>query len=245
MRPLCRLLRAAFEAEQHAQPRPGILDVFRHVEGRELGLLARTIFERLPVEREAFFFFAGIGGRGRPPSTFLVEAALGFVAQPFALQHLLVEVRQRARCGGLSCPPDFSMLPTTCPRMSSPTRSIVRNVADFGHPTASPVSASTSSMLRSISCISRITLSTENVPMRLAMKLGVSLANTTPLPRFTSLKWATASIAAAVRFRCGDNFQQPHVARRIEKMRAQPRLAEIVGEAFGNLCHGQAAGVGA
>jgi hypothetical protein len=33
-----------------------------------------------------------------------------------------------------------------------------------------------SSMVRSISCIRRITLSTENVPMRLAMKLGVSFA---------------------------------------------------------------------
>ena len=80
------------------------------------------------------------------------------------------------------------MLPTTCPSTSNPTMSIVRNVADFGHPTASPVSASTSSMERFISCITRTTFSTENVPMRLAMKLGVSFAHTTPLPMRKSQK---------------------------------------------------------
>ncbi len=52
---------------------------------------------------------------------------------------------------------------------------MVRNVAERGQPTAWPVSASTSSMVRSISCMRRITLRTENVPMRLPMKLGVSL----------------------------------------------------------------------
>ena len=51
-----------------------------------------------------------------------------------------------------------------------------RIVADLGQPTEAPVSASISSMLRSISCITRMTLSTEKVPMRLPIKLGVSLA---------------------------------------------------------------------
>jgi hypothetical protein len=88
------------------------------------------------------------------------------------------------------------MLLTTAARTSSPTRSPVRNVADFGQPTALPVSPSTSSMEKSISCMRRMTLSTENVPMRLAMKLGVSLASTIPLPRRTSQKLAMASRAA-------------------------------------------------
>ena len=87
------------------------------------------------------------------------------------------------------------ILLTTCSRMSSPTKSIVRNVADFGQPTACPVSASTSSMVRSISCMRRMTFNTENVPMRLPMKLGVSFARTTPLPRRTSQKWDIESIA--------------------------------------------------
>ena len=65
---------------------------------------------------------------------------------------------------------------------------MVRKVADFGHPTACPVRASTSSMFRSISCMSRITFNTENVPIRLPMKFGVSFAITTPLPSRTSQK---------------------------------------------------------
>ena len=88
------------------------------------------------------------------------------------------------------------MLLTTWPRISRPTISIVRKVADFGQPTALPVSESTSSMDRFISCIARITLSTEKVPMRLAMKFGVSLAHTIPLPSRRSQKCAMASMAA-------------------------------------------------
>ena len=54
--------------------------------------------------------------------------------------------------------------------------SMVRKVADFGKPIAEPVSASTSSMEKSNSCIRRRMLTTLKVPMRLAMKFGVSLA---------------------------------------------------------------------
>ena len=154
------------------------------------------IFERLPVERQALvFFFLPARGRGHPPFTLLVEAAFGLVAQPLALEHLAEE------CGNLQFAAlvvrrSAVMFETTWPRMSRPTRSMVRKVAERGQPTAWPVSASISSMVRSISCMRRITLSTENVPMRLPMKLGVSLASTTPLPSCASQKWVTASISA-------------------------------------------------
>ena len=49
---------------------------------------------------------------------------------------------------------------------------------------------------------------------------------------------------STVSFRRRDNFQQPHIARRIEKMRAKPRPPEIVREPFGNLPHRQPASVG-
>src|ERR1700677_5100460 len=45
------------------------------------------------------------------------------------------------------------MLRTTCTKMSSPTRSPVRNVADLGWPIAGPVQVSTSSMVISSACI--------------------------------------------------------------------------------------------
>ncbi len=77
---------AGVQAKQHAQPRAGVFDVLRHIERGELWLLARTIFQRLPVEREAFVFFAFAA------PYFFVEAALRFIAKPFAVQHLSVKI---------------------------------------------------------------------------------------------------------------------------------------------------------
>ena len=42
----------------------------------------------------------------------------------------------------------------------------------------------------------------------------------------------------------GDDFQQPHVTRWIEEVRAKPGPAKVVGESFSDLADGQAAGVG-
>ncbi len=42
----------------------------------------------------------------------------------------------------------------------------------------------------------------------------------------------------------GNQFQQAHVARRIEEVRTEPAAAEVVRETFGDLGHRQAAGVG-
>ena len=80
--------------------------------------------------------------------------------------------------------------------------------------------------------------------MRLPMKFGVSFATTTPLPRRTSQKWEMASIAARIGFRRGNDFQQPHVTRRIEEMCSEPGAAKVVGKSFGNFADRQAAGVG-
>ena len=85
----------------------------------------------------------------------------------------------------------------TCAITSKPTRSAKRNVPVRGQPMAVPVSASTSSMLRSSSCIRRTASSMVNRPIRLAMKLGVSRAKTTSLPRRKSVNAETASMAAA------------------------------------------------
>ena len=70
----------------------------------------------------------------------------------------------------------------TCARMSMPTMSASRNVPVRGKPNAGPVSASTSSMLSPCSSISVAALNMTATPMRLPIKFGVSLANTTCLP---------------------------------------------------------------
>jgi len=113
---------------------------------------------------------------------------------------------------------------------------MVRNVADLGHPTACPVSASMSSIDRSISCISRITFSTENVPMRLPIKFALSFVITTPLPSCTSQKLRDRVDQAAIRFRRRNDFEKPHVARRIEEVCPEPTAAEVVGKSFRQFC---------
>ena len=44
------------------------------------------VFERFPVESKAFVFFAFSA------LSFLVEASLGFVSEPFAVEHLLAKI---------------------------------------------------------------------------------------------------------------------------------------------------------
>ena len=67
--------------------------------------------------------------------------------------------------------------------VSKPTTSDNRNVPDLGLPEISPVSLSTSSMVRPNSSVALITLIMAYTPTRLAMNAGVSLHKTVVLPR--------------------------------------------------------------
>ena len=60
--------------------------------------------------------------------------------------------------------------------------SAVRKLALFGWPIGTPVIASTSSGVSPISCMRWMPVIIEWVPIRLATKLGVSFAQTMPLP---------------------------------------------------------------
>ena len=42
----------------------------------------------------------------------------------------------------------------------------------------------------------------------------------------------------------GDQFQQTHIARRIEKVRAEPRAPEVGGKSLGDFRHRKSAGIG-
>ena len=126
-----------------------------------------------------------------------------------------------------------------------PTISARRNVADFGQPSAGPVQASTSSKVMPSSPIRRIAFSIEYVPMRLAMKFGVSLATTTPLPSVRSQKLGERFDHFGARCGAGNDFDQLQVARRIKEMRAGPVLLQFVGQALGDAVPtGQAGGIG-
>ena len=63
-------------------------------------------------------------------------------------------------------------------------------MADLGCPITGPVQASTSSTVIPSVPIKRSAFSMENVPMRLAMKFGVSFATTTPFPKSAVAKLA-------------------------------------------------------
>ncbi len=80
--------------------------------------------------------------------------------------------------------------------------------------------------------------------MRLAMKFGVSLQGTTPLPRRRSQKAETKSITSMRGVEERDQLDQVHVARRVEEVGAQEVLAEAYGKSFGDFMKRDAAGVG-
>ncbi len=94
--------------------------------------------------------------------------------------------------GSVSC-----IVFTTCAIVSRPTTSAVRYVALFARPIAGPVSASTTSNDRPYVCVWRIVASTEKMPMRLAMKFGVSFARITPLPTVVVSSVSSASSSPA------------------------------------------------
>src|SRR5579864_1070272 len=86
-----------------------VVNIFRHLQRGKLCLLPRVIFQRLPIEREAFIF-SRFGGRGRPRHIFLVKPAASFVAEHLAFEHLAKKIWQIqpsfARIGGRGRLPD-------------------------------------------------------------------------------------------------------------------------------------------
>ncbi len=128
-----------------------------------------------------------------------------------------------------------------------PTISARRNVPVRGQPITCPVSASTSSMDSPCSSISAATVNVTPTPMRLAMKLGVSFANTTCLPSSLSANAAKEATTARVRLGRGNDLQQPHVARRVEEMRSEKALRHPVrrrSQGSGDLLDRQPGGIG-
>ena len=72
--------------QQHIEPLGQALDRLRHLQRSKLRPLLRTVLQRLPIERQPLLALGAL--------LLLVEAALGFIAQPLALQHRLEEVGQ-------------------------------------------------------------------------------------------------------------------------------------------------------
>ena len=67
----------------------------------------------------------------------------------------------------------------------------------------------------------------KKLPMRLAMKLGVSLVRNHALAQAPVGELLHSLQNLGIRIRAGDQFQQVQIARRIEEMRAQEMPAEL------------------
>ena len=80
--------------------------------------------------------------------------------------------------------------------------------------------------------------------MRLAMKLGRSLAGTTALAEVHFGEVGDGSDGGGIGVGRGDDFEQLHVARRIEEVCAEPATAQVRGQRCSDVGDGQAAGVG-
>jgi hypothetical protein len=93
--------------------------------------------------------------------------------------------------------------------------------------------------------MSRMTLSTENVPMRIADEVGSIFRQHDALAELRVAEVSDSGFdQRGVCVGGGDQLQQAHVARRIEKMRAEPGPAEIFGKAFSDFGYRKPAGVG-
>ncbi len=200
---------------------------FPGFDGTKFRLLARAVFHLVPVEREDFRFAAFFHA--------LVKSAAGFFAQPAALHHFFHQLRARDTFRAIRRQAYF--------RKYSAPRGPARRGRQYPRCGMWPISASPPRgrcrrPLPRWSCRALASgaarCSMEKVPMRLAMKLGVSFATTTPLPSRRSQISSSDCENFGLRLRPGNQLDQLHVARRIEEMRAGPMLLKIFRASFGD-----------
>ena len=111
----------------------------------------------------------------------------------------------------------------------------MRKVADLGQPMAGPVQASTSSMVMPSWPIRRMACEHGEGADAVGDEIGRVLG-----AHYALAQYAVAEIGERIedfgpRGRAGNQFDQLHVARRVEEMRAGPMLLEFGGEAGGDL----------
>src|SRR5580658_5685601 len=226
----------AVHTEQHSNSRSRLFDVFRHFERREFRFLPRMVLQCFPVESQALIFFAILALK------LLVEAALGFVAKHFALDHLAEERGN----------PQFTALVVH----------VFDHVRNYVPKNVEPhqINRPKRSRTRPAHGLAR-----ERVDLFYAQihflhqphyvehgKCADAVAD--EVRRIFRPHHALAQLHVAevrdgfhqgwVGFRSGDEFQQPHIARRIKKVRAEPRALKVFRKSFGDLCHGKSASVG-
>ena len=170
----------------------GVLDVLRHLERGELWA-ACWACSRASASRGRG------GGRGLRRPCLLFCRSLVWSCRRAICFSIICSMKgarsTSARSSSIfaACAAKFL---ATWARTSTPTRSARRKVPVLGQPRAVPVRVSTSSMVRFCSIMRRMALPMEKVPMRLAMKFGVSCEWTMVFPRRWSQKCSMAAMSA-------------------------------------------------
>ena len=125
-----------------------------------------------------------------------------------------------------------------------PTISARRKLPVRGQPSALPVSASTSSTVRPCSCISSHGLGHDVDANAIGDEVRGVAGIDDRLAQATIGKIGDGGNGRRIGLRGGDDLEQPHVARRVEKVGAEPGAAELGGQLRGNAGYRQAAGIG-
>ncbi len=226
---------AAIEAEQHSNARSCVLDVFRHLERREFGLLLRIVLQRFPVERHALVLFAFAA------LDLLIEAALGFVAQPLAFQHVAKE------SGNLQFALVAHVLRHVRDHVPEDVEPHQINRPERGR--ARPADGLTGERVDLFDAQVHFLHEPYHVEHgkctdAIADEVGRIFRQHDALAQLRVAEVRDGLDQRGVRFWGWDQFHQPHIARRIKKVGAEPRAPEVFGKSGGDLRHRKSAGVG-
>src|SRR5581483_2407981 len=228
-----RMARSISLMESHSLAK--IVDRLCHLQNWELCLLSWPVLQRSPVQRLPVFAFMCC-------FNFFVEASASLVPEPFPLQHLLEELRQAQ----------------LRPLVADVSLHVVHYVPQHVQP--DQINGAEGCRLRPAHGRARERVHLLDAQVQrlhqahhvehgeranaIGDEVGRVLRMDDALAQSNVAEVFDGRHRLAVRFRRGDDFQQAHVTRRIEKVRAEPVAAEIVGESFRNRAHRQAAGVG-
>ena len=211
------------------------VDGLRHLQRGKLRPARGTILQRLPVDGHDLALAIRLPGLA-------IEAALSLVAEPLALQHLREEAGQRqiaalvvqVRSGvandvSQNIEPD--QIGQAERRCLGPTDSRARQRVDVFdaevhvlHQTHDVQDAEGADAISD--------------------EVGRVFGENHTLAQMQIAEVGDDIHRGRIGVGRGDQLQQPHVARRIEEVSAEPAAPEIFGEAFHDFRHGQAAGVG-
>jgi len=193
-----------------------------------------AIFEGLPVEGEALLAVGAL--------LLLVEAALGLVAQPFAAEHL-VEERRQVQVAALVFDVGGGVADNVAEHVEAD------EVAQAEGAGLGPSDGGAGEGVDFFDAEVHLLHDAHDVEHGEGADTVGDEVGSVFRVHHTLAEVEVAEVGdllhrGRIGVLCRNDFEQAHIARRIEEVGAEPGAAEVVGEAFGDRGDGQAAGVG-